>query len=405
MSLLARAFPPAAADRPPDRRGAAMGGSGGDGLGPTIRGGSPTAVSTANIIITFIGRRLGTMNRIIYERDDNSRRPVWSAEFDYLWGRPNRSELSPHFWTRAFAMLEGWSECFLWRRRVGTMVVGLDLVHPQHVKVDVDDAGNREFTLYGDRRRRYTADDIVQIMAMTWDGVRGVPPVRAGVTAHRVANLQDRWQTGFLVKGSAPSGVILSPHEWDDEALVEFYEAWQEQHGGAAGVGNVIVIQGGAKYQPVTIPPAEAQLLQARQYSREEVLGFYAPGLPHHMLGWRSNTSNFGTGIEAQGVHLVQHVFNLRLDLVAAVIAETMLPPELAVGWVTDQWLRGDAKTQAEVRAKDRMSGFLTREEGRRQIDLPALPVADDLWTPRNVESRPADGTPPPEPPDDTDDD
>ena len=71
----------------------------------------------------------------------------------------------------------------------------------------------------------------------------------------------------------------------------------------------------------ITIPPEEAQYLQSRQFSREEVLGFYAPGLPHHLLGWKSNTSNYGTGVEAQARHLVQHVLLNRMSLVSSAIS------------------------------------------------------------------------------------
>ena len=394
MSLLARAFP-AAADRPPQRTNAGGYATSG-GITPggvSGSGGAPTAVSTAQIIIHFIARRLGALPRVVYDLDDYTRRPMRTDEFAYLWGRPNRAEYGIHFWTRAFALLEGWSECFLWRRTIGDMTVGLDIIHPSDVEVDVDSSGAREFTLYGDEKRRYSDDQIFHIMALTWDGKRAVPPVRAGLAAHQIAALQDRWQRSFLRKGSAPSGVVTTPGEYDDEALIEFYEAWREQHGGAEGVGNVILLQGGAKFQPVTIPPAEAQLLQSRQFSREEILGFYAPGLPHHLLGWRSNTSNFGTGVEMQGIHLVQHVFELRLDLVADVIGAAFLPDGVGFGWDVGKWLRGDAKSQAEVRAKDRMGGFITRNEGRREVDLPASGLPDDFWVPKNVTSVPADGS------------
>ena len=387
--LLRRALAPTAAAGPPPRAPSQPGRAALDT--GTLTAGAPTNVVTAVVIIHFIARRLGALPRVVHERDDRTRRPVRRPEHRCLWGRPNPDEHAVPFWTRVFAHLEGWGECFLWRRTdPAGRTVALDAIHPSAVTVDAAADGARTYTLTADPDRRYTPDDIIHVMAVTWDGRRGVPPVQAGLGAHQTANLQERWQRGFLRRGSSPSGVVSSPADLDDDAVVEFYDAWTERHGGPEGVGNIILLQGGATFNPVTIPPAEAQLLQARNYSREEVLGLYAPGLPHHLLGWKSNTSNFGTGIEAQNTHLVQHVFQPRLDLMSDVLSAALLPDGLVLDWETDQWLRGDARTQAEVRAKDRLGGFLTRDEGRRQMAMPALAGPDDVWTPSNVIAAPA---------------
>ena len=171
----------------------------------------------------------------------------------------------------------------------------------------------------------------------------------------------------------------------DDESVQEFYELWEEQHGGPDGVGGVIALQGGASYTPVTISPVDAQLLQSRQYTREEILGLYAPGLPHHLLGWKSNTSNFGTGVEQQAIHLIQHVFNVRMELVSDVISTMLLPPELKLWWDTTMWLEGDTKAQAEVFQKMRMNGIITREQWRSSARMPALELPDDITIPKNM--------------------
>ena len=317
---------------------------------------------------------------------------MWAPEFDYLWAGPNLNEYAIPFWVRAYAILEGWSEVFFWRQNFDGRTVGLEILHPSDVKVAGEAGGVRRFKLYGEEHRTYGADEIIHIMGLSWDGKRGVPPVRAATLSHQIAGLQDRFVRTFLRKGANPSGVVSTPSEWDDEALAEFYDGWDDQHGGVAGAGSVVVMQGGATYQPISIHPVDAQLLESRHYSREEVLGCYAPGLPHHLVGWRSNTSNFGTGLEQQNKQLLSHVFKPRQDLVRSVLAEVLLPPELALGYDVEQWLEGDAKTQAEVWSKARQGGVVSREEWRAKMGLAAAPIPDDFWLPKNVRSIAAAG-------------
>ena len=121
-------------------------------------------------------------------------------------------------------------------------------------------------------------------------------------------------------------------------------------------------------------------------FSREEVLGFYAPGLPHHLLGWRSNTSNFGTGIEAQGRHLVQHVLINRLELIEDAIYHELLPPDLEFTFDVSRLLRGDLKTQAEIATKMRQAVTLTADQWLAQVGLPGRGIEDDYLVPKNME-------------------
>ena len=369
--------------------------SGGDPAEATSAGGpgSPTAVGTALTIIGFLARRLGSLPRIVVERDDRSLTPIREPDHSVLWDRPAPAAQCPSavaFWVTAFAHLEGWANVYVWKRYDGVKrrVVSLDLIDPAKVKPRRDRARNLVYR-YADVD--YSSDEILHIPGLSFDGIAGVPPVMATLSAHQIAHLQERWQRNFYRSAATPSGIISTPAELEGDAAEEFYELWDEQHGGPDGVGGVILLQGGAEYTPVTMSPIDAQLLESRHYTREEILGAYAPGLPHHLLGWKSNTSNFGTGVEQQGIHLVQHVFLPRLELVSDALSCALLPPELKLWWDTRLWVEGDSATQADVWQKMRMSGTASREEWRTAAGLGSLGRPDDLLIPTNTAPVPTD--------------
>ena len=382
---------------PPPREGftttGMMGGDavGIDGLGvgtPSMGGESapPSGLPTAFATIKVLSGLMGTLPRKIHERSAAAMTPLEPPELQYLWGRPSRDVQVPKaWWSTVFAHLDGWANVVTWKRTLGSHIIGLAGIHPSRVQYVVEN-DRKYFILDGNRDRKYTTDDILHIPGLSFDGIKGIPPVQAGASTHALASLQAMWSRNFLRQGAGVTGIVNLEGDPADDAVDQFYEDWETRHAGAANVGSVVVLSGAGKFERVTVPPEEAQLLESRMFSREEVLGFYAPGLPHHLLGWRSNTSNFGTGIEAQGRHLVQHVLINRLELIEDAIYHELLPPDLEFTFDVSRLLRGDLKTQAEIATKMRQAVTLTADQWLAQVGLPGRGIEDDYLVPKNME-------------------
>ena len=353
---------------------------------------APSPVITAFSIIKLLSGVEGTLPRSIHERDDLARRPVRTPETEYLWGRPNSDwRTAPKaWWMTVFAYVEGWGNAYLWRRRVGSRTIGLEFIHPSRVTPVLNDAGEKVFEVYragSPTPSTHTADEILHVFGVSFDGVTGVKPVRAGLATHEHALLLDAWGREFLLNGGRYSGMVSTQEALDDEDYDEWADSWERQHSGPRNVGKTILMDRGAQYHQLSIPPEEAQYLESRQFTREEVLGIYAPGLPHHLVGWRSNTSNFGTGLEAQGRHLAAFVLLQRLELVADSIGLELLPPELELEFRLDRLMRADPKVMAEVYLKMRQGAAASREDWRSAVGLPPIEgLADDLTYQRNMQ-------------------
>ncbi|MYD87970.1 MAG: phage portal protein, partial [Acidobacteria bacterium] len=341
---------------------------------------------------TFLANKLGSVPVLVVEREDRTRRQIddRTREFAFLYDAPNTDEDAVPWWTRCWAHLEGWSNAFLYRRTVGMgsmrRTVGLDLLHPSRVKVTQLRSGRRRYDYRAPKANsttEYSRDQICHIMRLSWDGLRGASPVAAAAAAHRIAGMQDAWQMSHYRRSARPSGAVTTPAEYDDLAVAEFYDSWDEQIGSPKGSG-VVLLQGNTKYEPI-IPSTDEHMLAARQYSRETILGVYAPGLPHHVLGWRSNTSNFGTGLEIQGLHMLANVFEPRHNLARDVVSRHLLPPSLMVDWDVRQWIKSEAKTIAEVYSKARAGGAVTGDEWRAAMGLEAEDAVDTFWVPKNM--------------------
>ena len=348
---------------------------------------APSPLAVAFAIIKLLSTTQGALPRVVHERGDLQRRPTRAPEYEFIWGRPNLDWRKPaiSWWTQAFAHFEGWGNTYIWQDRMGSRVTGLELIHPIRVKPYMVKRQMR-YILDGDIEHPKTPDEILHIPGLSFDGVKGISPVQAGRAAHEHAMLQERWGSNFLRGGSAPSGVVLTQSKVDETVAKEFQDKWAQRYGGVANVGKVLLLQGGADYKQITIPPEDAQYLQSREFQRTELVGFYASSIPHHLLGWKSNTSNFGTGIEAQGVHLVRYVLMNRLALMSDAISQELLPPDLVLDFNVQELIKADSKVQAEVAWKERQAGIRSREEWREAVSLPPLDFPDDLMRVSNAE-------------------
>ena len=69
-------------------------------------------------------------------------------------------------------------------------------------------------------------------MGTPFDGVAGVPPVRASSGVHRGAALTERWSTSYLVNTVRPGGLVTTEAALDDlqqKALVRAHRGVQRR--------------------------------------------------------------------------------------------------------------------------------------------------------------------------------
>ena len=375
--------------------------------GPAVDGDRALMVGAAYAAINFIARTGATLPIRLQRRDDKSRAQVNDAEFAWLTRRPNGPTSRISFLETLFASIEGWGNGYAWiGRPAGKMYdparpwVGVkELWHlrPQRLAIGTFDSGDKGFTLDGSREKPFTAREILHVPGFSIDGIRGLSPVAVGANALGLSIATERFGSLFFKNGSTLSGIITSEAVVTPTAAKELIEIWDDEHKGLNNAHLMGVLGGNAKYQAVGIPPNEAQFLETRIHQREEVLQFYGP-IPHHLLGWKSNTSNFGTGIESQGIHVVVFVMLNRLKRVEEAIESQLLPPELEMTFNVNGLLQGDARTRAGLYQTLRNLGVMTADEIREKEDMAPRDIPDDYWQPLNIQRVLADGRPAPVP-------
>jgi HK97 family phage portal protein len=137
------------------------------------------------------------------------------------------------------------------------------------------------------------------------------------------------------------------------------------------------VLEGGTNWVPFTINPDDAQMLESRRFSVEEICRFF--GVPPHMVGHTEKSTSWGTGLEQQTLAFQKFTLRRRIKRIEQALMKQLLTPAerargLMIEFNLEGLLRGDSKSRADFYQSGLQNGWLTINEVRGLENKP--PVA-----------------------------
>lgn len=93
-----------------------------------------------------------------------------------------------------------------------------------------------------------------------------------------------------VFKNSArPSGVLEKDGKMTPESRRNLRDEWNLRHAGSGNAGAIAILVDGLKWKPMSVSNEDAQWLEARRFSREEMASWF--NLPAHMLNALESSS------------------------------------------------------------------------------------------------------------------
>jgi HK97 family phage portal protein len=144
-----------------------------------------------------------------------------------------------------------------------------------------------------------------------------------------------------------------------------------------------MVLGSGLKWESLSINPDDAQMLESRAFSVEEICRFF--GVPPHMIGHTEKSTSWGTGLEQQTIGFIQFTLRERLKNIESTLEEQLLSSgERAAGmrieFNIEGLLRGDSKARAEFYSAGLKDKWLTINEVRALENRAPVPWGDRPW-------------------------
>lgn len=180
--------------------------------------------------------------------------------------------------------------------------------------------------------------------------------------------------------GLRPSGVMTLPTVLKPDQRDAVEKGLQEKFAGAINAGRPMVLEGGTTWQQLTIDPDDAQMLQSRGFSVEEICRFF--GVPPFMIGHNDKASGYPTSLEAQVLTFQKFTFRRRLKRVEqAVYKQLLTHDDRANGIIAEINVEGLLRADSAGRARfyQTMTGIgaMTINEVRALENLPRVDGGD----------------------------
>jgi HK97 family phage portal protein len=233
--------------------------------------------------------------------------------------------------------------------------------------VQPDDRPGRHGWLY--EGREVDAEDILHIPLFCLPGKRmGLSPISAYSSTLGIGLQAQTYASDWFAAGGFPPGTFRNEKQQVSQDEADIIKARVVN---AIRTHAPLVHGADWKYDPITVPPEEAQFVETMKMTTNQIAAVY--GIPPEMIGGESGSSMTYANVEQQQINFV--MFTLRPWLVRLETAlSAHLPDRQFVKFNSDALIRADLKTRWEVNRLRVEMGAASIDEIRAQEDQPPLP-------------------------------
>lgn len=221
-----------------------------------------------------------------------------------------------------------------------------------------------------------SADRVLHVPGLGFDGLRGYNVIKLFRDSLGLTIAANEYGARFFGNSGRPSGVLVHPGKLSKEEHVRLKEEWNQLHTGLTRAQRTAVLWGGMKFEPISLPPEEAQFLETRSLQIDEVARIL--NINPILLQKTEGATTWGTAISQFLVAFAKFT-----------IAPWLEREEDAVNWDLfsesergrfyakynmSALLRGDLKSQAEILEIQRRNGIINADEWRELFEMNPLP-------------------------------
>lgn len=274
--------------------------------------------------------------------------------------------------------------------RRGADVVGLYPVRADRCSVAVDER-QRKVVLYtteSGREVKWTFDadlpaPLLHIAGSLGDGLSGWSTLKIAANALGIAEAESRYAGKFFANGAAPQGVLKTPNALTDEVSARIQRSWEAAHKGIDNAHKVAVLEEGLEWQATALNNEDAQLVESRQFSVQEIARIFR--VPPHLLMDSSGSTSWGSGLESQTQAFLTYTLQPLLVNIEQAMRLSLLNRKTfvthTIEHVTQGFARADLQARYSAYAVGRDKGWLSVNDVRELEGMNKVQGGDEYAT------------------------
>jgi HK97 family phage portal protein len=347
------------------------------------RGSSVMGLSAVWACINLLAGTIASLPIMVYRTArDGSRTVARDHPLYYvLHDSANWDQTAVDFWEYQVAAIELQGNAYaLIEYRMNGEIGSLVPLRPDRVKAERVNGRIRYSWREDGREIVRPGQDVLHIRGPLGDALSGVSTLTACRGTLDAAAYADGAASMVFSNGARPSGILSVDKALTAPQRAEAERLLQEKFVGAINAGRPMVLDNGLKWQQLTMSPEDAQMLESRRFSVEEICRLF--GIPPHMVGHTENSTSWGTGLEQQTLGFVKFSLRRRLKRIEQALEKQLLTARDRVEGIRIEFnleglLRGDSKARADFYQSGLSNGWTTINEVRALENLPPVPGGD----------------------------
>jgi HK97 family phage portal protein len=196
----------------------------------------------------------------------------------------------------------------------------------------------------------------------------------------------DVYAASYFGNAANPGGVVEVPGELTEEQASDIGRDWNLTHTGPYRAGKIGILSGGATFKPLTINAQDAQLLDTRRFSVEEIARIYR--VPLALLGHPTPGAMSYASVEAQNLSFVQYSLRPILERIEQSLSALLPESDGFIRFNLDALLRGTTNERYDAYTKGLREGFLSLNDVHAYEDMAPIEAGDQYRVPlQNIDA------------------
>jgi HK97 family phage portal protein len=348
----------------------ALGAGGQTAAGVAVSETTALNISVVWACVRVISETIGSLPWFTYRKtDDGGRNRAPEHEiYSLLHDAPN-PEMTAMTWKETSL-----AHCLLWGNHYSEIVrderehvAALFPITPDRVTVRRRDNGDIDYEISNGEKApsHLRPDQMFHVPGLGFDGLVGYSVVHKARESLGLAMASERFGASFFGNGAHAGGFLKHPGHLSPTAQKNLRESIEAVHRGSENAHKIGLLEEGMDWVSRSVPPNDAQFLETRHFSVEEICRWFRvqPHKVQHLL--RSTFSN----IEHQSIEHVTDTLRpwcIRLEQEAN--RKLLRPSEkgrVYTEHLMDALLRGDALSRSQALEVQYRNGVLLGDEWR----------------------------------------
>jgi len=230
--------------------------------------------------------------------------------------------------------------------------------------------------------------NVLHFRAFGVGGLTGLSPIGQVRESVGTAIAAREYAARFYQADATPGSYISVEGELTDKQFDRLKSQWRAAHEGLSKAHKLAVLEGGAKWDSVSLNPKDAAFIESRKFETVEIARIF--NVPPHMIQDVERSTSWGSGIEEQGIQFATYSLGPWVDRLERVARRGIVAPALgrmvAPRWSMDALTKGDIKTRFQAYATARQWGWKSANDVLEDEDRDTIgPDGDVYLQPMNM--------------------